>query len=508
MKHIHQSIIFLFMTCSSLYGQNHTVDKLLQKLNRQDGCENLLLLLQNEAEDYTGLPSYWYYKGLCNFQQEHYSEAEQQLLKAESLGFQPRSYLYFHLSKCELKLNDQKESLNYIDKTLSLGLPPLIFEQAPFDSLKQNAEYNRLMTYYKPSLDKWTSLFLLIVFQGVLLFFILIFKKEGIKKANRLLSLFVLAFSIVLFTYVMYWSGYIWVSPFNYCENLFSPLNYVFGPLLLLYIQSLFPKKLNFKSSFYHFIPFAISVFILVSNHFLDGSSIIVNTIMPVVFNPWVTLVQMFAYLLPIYLFINKSRYHPVAIVISWMHYLMYAYFGFVMSLLSYYIFVQFSFFNVQWDYIISFMISVFIILISFMGYIQPQIFYGFKVSEILSFVKYEKSGLNESLAIELKQKLLELMVDEQVYKDNSINLAKLSTKLDTTKHNTSQIINEHFKENFFDFINDFRIDEAKELLIDDDNNMNISAVFYEVGFNNKVSFNNAFKKRTGLTPSQFRNNL
>jgi YesN/AraC family two-component response regulator len=80
-----------------------------------------------------------------------------------------------------------------------------------------------------------------------------------------------------------------------------------------------------------------------------------------------------------------------------------------------------------------------------------------------------------------------------------------LSEKLQTSRHNTSQIINEHFNMNFFELINKFRIEEAiKMFKKSKTNTIQIIDVAYAVGYNNKVTFNKAFKKETALTPSEF----
>nr|WP_247666498.1 helix-turn-helix domain-containing protein [Aquimarina sp. MMG015] len=76
---------------------------------------------------------------------------------------------------------------------------------------------------------------------------------------------------------------------------------------------------------------------------------------------------------------------------------------------------------------------------------------------------------------------------------------------MDTTRHNTSQIINEHFNLNFFELINKYRIEEAKELLKGEKHKkFNIIDIAYEVGFNNKVTFNKSFKKYNNITPSEY----
>ena len=76
---------------------------------------------------------------------------------------------------------------------------------------------------------------------------------------------------------------------------------------------------------------------------------------------------------------------------------------------------------------------------------------------------------------------------------------------MNTTRHNASQVINEHFEVSFHELINTYRIQEAKKILDNDfKKNLNIIDVAYEVGYNNKVTFNKAFKKDTQLTPSEY----
>jgi YesN/AraC family two-component response regulator len=141
------------------------------------------------------------------------------------------------------------------------------------------------------------------------------------------------------------------------------------------------------------------------------------------------------------------------------------------------------------------------------MAYLNPKVFdyKSFMSNNGLGFSKYLKSGLTASFSEELKEQLIELFAVNKVYRDSSLNLETLSEKLNTTRHNTSQIINEHFDMNFFELINKFRIEEAIKLLLEDKNgNLNIIDIAYEVGYNNKVTFNKAFKKSTSLTPTQF----
>ena len=84
------------------------------------------------------------------------------------------------------------------------------------------------------------------------------------------------------------------------------------------------------------------------------------------------------------------------------------------------------------------------------------------------------------------------------------VSLEAFSKQLNLSPRVVSQSINTLFETNFSDFINDLRIEEAKRLL-KGDNNLNVLEILYEVGFNSKSAFYEHFKKKTGLTPNQFK---
>jgi len=86
------------------------------------------------------------------------------------------------------------------------------------------------------------------------------------------------------------------------------------------------------------------------------------------------------------------------------------------------------------------------------------------------------------------------------------LNLDNLVETLSLPARHLSQVINVAFNQNFFDFISDYRILEAKQKLYDPVyKDKTILHVLFDVGFNSKSSFNHLFKKKTGMTPSEFR---
>lgn len=106
----------------------------------------------------------------------------------------------------------------------------------------------------------------------------------------------------------------------------------------------------------------------------------------------------------------------------------------------------------------------------------------------------------------EIKKKLTALMEDKKPYLESDLNLVKLADLLEVTPHQLSYVINTGFNENFFEFINKYRVKRAQELLmVNNSSNLSILGVAFESGFNSKTSFNTTFKKITNQTPSEFK---
>lgn len=134
----------------------------------------------------------------------------------------------------------------------------------------------------------------------------------------------------------------------------------------------------------------------------------------------------------------------------------------------------------------------------------QPEIFSG--PSALKNAPKYEKSALTPARAKAYLVKLTNTMETEKLFTNSSLKLQDLAQRFDISPHHLPQIINEKLGQNFFDFINHYRVEEAKKLVADPaKRQFTILSLALEVGFNNKASFNSAFKKHTGMTPSQFR---
>lgn len=112
---------------------------------------------------------------------------------------------------------------------------------------------------------------------------------------------------------------------------------------------------------------------------------------------------------------------------------------------------------------------------------------------------------LSDLQTTHLKNKLEDLMNHQKMFLENDLTLLQLAKKMEISVHDLSYLINESYHENFFSFINKYRIEEAKRLLLSEQyHRLNILGIAYQSGFNSKTTFNMAFKKHLGISPSEY----
>lgn len=122
---------------------------------------------------------------------------------------------------------------------------------------------------------------------------------------------------------------------------------------------------------------------------------------------------------------------------------------------------------------------------------------------------RYAKSGLKEVEAAQVQAALTRLMETEHLYEDETLSLPKLAERLDIHPNYLSQVINERLGKNFYDFVNGYRVAAFQRLIAQgEQRRKTFLALALECGFASKASFNKAFRKFTGQTPSEYARSL
>ena len=385
----------------------------------------------------------------------------------------------------------------------------------------------------KPSFDTWTIIFLFAAIQGLFFSAVLLFKKDK-HAARKLLASVSFLFSLVLIEYTLFWTHYDFQFP--YLIGWSPCFIFTFGPLFYLYFKSAFGKSNITKRDLLHFIVFALAV-IRVSPVLFSSKQWKQDLMLQKIKDgtdyfflyEWLGIAHMLGYFILILRDFNALSLIEKEVK-TWFRWLTRFFLAFILSYTSYFILSRFAFFNPSWDYAISFSMMFFIYFMAWFGYMQPKVFSGFNVFEKENYEaqavepattnepdsqqgssepetgKYKNSPVSKDTGHEIAQQLQEIMAKQKLYLQSDLSLDKLAKACGLSKHYVSQVLNEILGMSFFEYINSLRVNEAKELLEKPKEELTIIEVAYQVGYNNKVSFNKAFKNFTGFTPTEYRN--
>lgn len=127
------------------------------------------------------------------------------------------------------------------------------------------------------------------------------------------------------------------------------------------------------------------------------------------------------------------------------------------------------------------------------------------EVIEAIAVSDKRYTRLTEDQVKILQENVHQVVMGEKLYLDPLLNLPSLSEKVGIGTHELSFVLNQGFGKNFYQYINELRIEEAKRLLMAPEfQDKEIASVAIYAGFNSKTTFYTAFKKLTGMTPKAY----
>jgi AraC-like DNA-binding protein len=296
-----------------------------------------------------------------------------------------------------------------------------------------------------------------------------------------------------------------------------SPFTFLWGPTFYLYVKSVSYKDFKLKfNQLPHFLPFVIMLLFFLITFYpfsAEEKRIILNDSSYAIFTyrKFIDVfirVQVLSYIiLSIYVLHSvkeklKDTFSSISEThLSWIQFLV---IGFTTSYILTIPLIIFSYiFHYKSPTIYLFIIAPYFIyfnIIFFRAWYKPDIFTGVEEE-----VKYKSSKLTKEEAENWINKLTQHVVLNKPYLNPEFTLNQLAENTNIPPRILSQIINEYFNQNFYDYVNKLRIEESKKFLLDSSNKKTILEILYTVGFNSKSSYNVAFKKNTGLTPTEFR---
>jgi len=353
-------------------------------------------------------------------------------------------------------------------------------------------------------------------FTAFLLFLFSVFLltlKKGKRLSNIILAVFLLSKAIGIINYI--------VLRFE-IENphihfILLPFAFLYGPSIYFYTKSLAYRDFIFKKMhFLHLIPFfLVGVYFTLIYHTQNTATKVeiltdLRESLPIQAIIIISLLHMliFGYLSASFHILMNYRRQLKSffsctekINLSWLNYVLVGYSVIWIIDVSGFILGRLSIPTTSLDSLTFILIFVFANIIVFKGLKQPEIFNGIEEKQ-----KYRYSRLTQPDKDRHIKQLQSHMLDSKLYLNPSLTINELSRNISISPRDLSQIINESLGMNFFDFVNSYRIEEAKRLLTDSSNhNKNILEILLDAGFNTKSVFNRVFKKCTGMTPSEYK---
>jgi len=345
-----------------------------------------------------------------------------------------------------------------------------------------------------------------------LLFLIILISNKG-KRTDH----WILALLLILIITSSYYVFLLYHKNGDYYQPIFSEINYaiplLYGVLLWFYSRSLLLRDFSFKKlDILHFLPFVIFlayVFYMMLNQKIEVEHKMGYPLIKLIINP-------------IYIFLtlnflnrfNKKIQDKYSFDLQehhyWLSWVAYGGLGLwiVACLGNIFNYLNEGQYNLLGDYFLVGFLALFLFILAYVGFNRTKIFQAVQEDVVIDMEEeiptLEKSNDKKEYK-EQFDKLLAVMNTDKPYLDSQLSLHKLATISKIPAGKLSSVINTYADQNFYDFVNTYRVKLIKERLRTDDMELySILGIAEECGFNSKASFNRVFKKMEGKTPTQY----
>jgi AraC-like DNA-binding protein len=350
-----------------------------------------------------------------------------------------------------------------------------------------------------------------------------LFTQRNNRTANRLLAILMLAFTVFLFSTVYYSTTLFERWPHFFGVSYHMP--FIFGPLVYLYAKAASDRSWRFTlRDAVHFLPVAITIGTTIPMYALSGAEKVALLREFIAGNVPTRLMVFDAFK-----FISGIGYSiaTVRLVLRHQRQVRYSYSNTERVNLRWLLWFAGAAAAI-WvmavsidsgspdstirDDHVSLAMAIMIYAIGYTGLRQPEIFryetreYAIPPTmENPADARYERSGLDDREAENLRVQLVALMETEQPWKDSELTLAQLAERLATTPHKLSEVLNAQVGQTFYDFVNGYRVREVqRRIKAGDASRLKMLALALDAGFASKSTFNDVFKKHTNQTPSAY----
>jgi len=329
--------------------------------------------------------------------------------------------------------------------------------------------------------------------QGFMLAWIIYFKNSR-QIAYKYLALFLLIISLGCLA-----DNNLGVFNLNFYIIIWAGNSFLLAPLLYLYIYQLASDEKSFhKKYLLHFLPFVVFKTLILLIHFLELNKNQFLILTGVVLNFGLIVYNL------IYIFLaftHIKSYENILLMKRGLNLIISLLFVFLIYNIIFLIRRIFNLFSpVEFEFFENYLyvgVAILIYFISFKIISQPNIF--------IKKSKYEKSAINQNEIAIYGKKIENFFEETENYLSPKFNMSHLAEHLKLEKHKLSQIIGGHFNKNFYDLLNYYRIQKVCDQLLKVENRkFNLFGVALNCGYSSKSTFNAAFKKVKGVTPSQF----